>query len=492
MNYTRKALFGVWTILLLHLVAAVLGYLFRFTLARHYSVDQYGLFFSILALFFLFNTIKDLGIGNALIITLPRLWLKKKWDTIRSYLAVTYFFKLTFALVLAIVFWALAPFLSTHLFKTLEATFLLRTMAVVFFLSANEDIFISAFLGFQKYAYFACIELFKKILLLLFLFVFLNYGFHAPVLAYLAMAIVLPFTLFPFLFKTFPFTRYTGTPSLTHLKVLLLLGLPFVFNTLTYSVISYFDTLLLTGLRTLHEVGLYNAALPTAMAVLYFIYAFDSVIQPLSAELYHSKKKEKLTIGLELLHKYLLICLVPIVITFIVYAPTLLQLLYGAEYSVASTSLQILMIGVLFYAIALMNLSVLSGIGQPKQVAKVMLWAAVSNVVLNLFLIPLFGILGAAFTTTLSYALALVLSYLKLRHYVTLQLPWKNWMKTLLCGVILALLLCSMLSTTLWIQITFVLVGLIVYAALLFIFHALNLDEMRMLWHELSQKKQIR
>ncbi|MEK6962894.1 MAG: flippase [Nanoarchaeota archaeon] len=488
MSYTRKAVFGVGTILFIHLIAALLGYAFRFTLAQKLGVEQYGLFFSVLAFFFLFSTIKDLGIGSALVITLPKLWLKNKWDQVKSYLAMAYLFKLVTAFLLAILFWALAPFLSEYLFKTTDAIFLLRVMAVVFFLGVNEEILSSTFLGFQKYSYFACVELFKKILLLFFLFIFLRYGLAAPLFAYLLTAILLPFALLPFLHKTFSFAHQTATYSLPQLKTLLFLGLPFVFNTLTYSIISYFDTLLLTSLRTLREVGLYNAALPTAMAVLYFMYAFDSVLQPLSAELYHSKKKEKLAQGLHILHKYLFICILPLVILLITHAERILQVFYGATFLPAAQALRILMIGVLFYAIALMNLSVLSGIGQPKTVAKIMFWAALVNVILNLIFIPFLGIAGAALTTTISYALALILSCLKLKHYVTLQLPWKNWAKTLLGGLVLALLLYGSHMLPIWMDVFLILVSLISYLLLLFLLRVLDWKEVCMLTKELTQK----
>ena len=483
MSYTRKAVYGIGIIILFHLVAALLGYAFRFVLARKLGVEQYGLFFSVLAFFFLFSTVKDLGIGNALVITLPKLQLKKKWETIKNTFFITYGFKLAFAGILAILFWLLAPLLAQYLFKTSEATPLLRIMSMVFFLSVNEEMLGSTFLGFQKHTYYACIELLTKTLLLAFLFFFIHKGIHAPVLAYLSTALLLPVLLLPSLYKVWPKSafRYSWKP----LKPLLLLGLPFVLNTLTYSIVSYFDTLMLTSMRSLHEVGLYNAALPTAMAVLYFMYAFDSVLQPLSAELYHARKKDKLSLGLGLLHKYLFIGILPLIFVFILYAPSILQLFYGTEYVAGTAPLQILMIGVLFYAIALTNLSVLSGIGQPKKVAKIMLFAAISNVVLNLIFIPSYGMIGAAFTTVLSYTLALFLSFVQLKKHLSLQVPWKNWMKTLLCGILFILVLS--LSTSLWIQIILILLGLVLYILLLFLFRTLNLEEIKMLWKELAR-----
>ena len=491
MSYTRKAVFGVGIIILLHLVAALFGYGFRFVLARNLTVEEYGLFYSVLAFFLLFSTIKDLGIGNALVITLPKLWLKKKWGSVKSCVLMTYGFKLVLGGVFALLFWFLAPWLADNLFKTNEAAYLLRIMAVVFFLGVNEEIFISVFLGLQKYSHFACIELFKKIFLFAFLLVFLKYGLQAPAFAYLTTAIVLPFVLYALLRRTFPRIE-AGAFSGPELKTLVLLGLPFVINTATYSIVSYFDTLLLTSQRTLHEVGLYNVALPTAMAVLYFLYAFDSVIQPLASELYHAKKKNKLGLGLSLLHKYVFTGILLICMLLVVYAGPLIHLLYGQAFLPAVNTLRMLMIGILCYSITLMNLSVLSGIGQPKQVAKIQVYAAILNVVLNLILIPVWGMNGAALATVLSYFLALLLSFQQLGLYVALHVPWASWNKALVLGIVIGAAAYGtqrILAWNVWLEtLTTALVSVALYVLLIFFTKTINWSEIKMLWKDLMQR----
>lgn len=71
--------------------------------------------------------------------------------------------------------------------------------------------------------------------------------------------------------------------------------------------------------------------------------------------------------------------------------------------------------------------------------AGLMAVAAVLNIALNLVLIPRLGILGAAYSTVLAYALALIVSALVGRRFFDLPLPWMDWAKAALATGVMAL-----------------------------------------------------
>ena len=48
-NYTKFAIKGATTVLILSAIGAFLGYLVRLVLARNLSVEEYGLFYSVFA-----------------------------------------------------------------------------------------------------------------------------------------------------------------------------------------------------------------------------------------------------------------------------------------------------------------------------------------------------------------------------------------------------------------------------------------------------------
>lgn len=72
--------------------------------------------------------------------------------------------------------------------------------------------------------------------------------------------------------------------------------------------------------------------------------------------------------------------------------------------------------------------------------------AAGTNLVLNILLIPEFGVLGAAYATVIAYGLALLLSGLISLKYFQLPLPWQDALKILLSTILMVLVLSPTLA----------------------------------------------
>lgn len=75
---------------------------------------------------------------------------------------------------------------------------------------------------------------------------------------------------------------------------------------------------------------------------------------------------------------------------------------------------------------------------QPRVMAGLMAGGAVLNLLLNLALIPLFGLFGAALATVLSYGLALVACAFAGRAIFPLSLPVEDWIKAGAASVVMA------------------------------------------------------
>ena len=66
------------------LVGAPIGYLIRIFYARSLSLNDYGLFYSIIALFGLIGILNDIGMNSALIHYLPKFIKEKNYKKITS------------------------------------------------------------------------------------------------------------------------------------------------------------------------------------------------------------------------------------------------------------------------------------------------------------------------------------------------------------------------------------------------------------------------
>ncbi|MGP1274964.1 MAG: lipopolysaccharide biosynthesis protein [Caulobacterales bacterium] len=78
---------------------------------------------------------------------------------------------------------------------------------------------------------------------------------------------------------------------------------------------------------------------------------------------------------------------------------------------------------------------------RPKVMAALMAGSAIHNLALNLALIPVFGLVGAALATVISYALALVACMVMGRGIFRLSLPIEDWSKAAGASVVMGLVL---------------------------------------------------
>lgn len=187
-------------------------------------------------------------------------------------------------------------------------------------------------------------------------------------------------------------------------------AVPLLLLSSAYMLISYTDILMVGGIINSTAAGIYAASAKIATIVLFGMSAVGTIFGPLVAELYHLKKLEEIK---QLIHKSILLSLafaLPVALLLIIGQKQILAL-FGAEFGAGSTALIILVLGQLFNASTGPIAFVLTMTGYQKYAAKIFWFAAGGNILLNIILIPAFGIVGAAIasmTTTLLWNLAMV------------------------------------------------------------------------------------
>jgi len=169
--------------------------------------------------------------------------------------------------------------------------------------------------------------------------------------------------------------------------------------------------------------------------------------------------------------RYLLLISIPVSVGMILLAPKILGLLYGASFETAGPALKIMALG--FPLLCLNDLAsyLLLSQNKTRSVLRIAGLAVVFNVLLNLFLIPKWGLTGAAWTATLTQGLVFSAYYFRVREICgrtkLLTLLWRP----LLASGVMALLLVGLGSLPL---IPAVLLGGTVYCAALFALRTFN------------------
>lgn len=171
------------------------------------------------------------------------------------------------------------------------------------------------------------------------------------------------------------------------------------------------DILVLARFVSAEEVGFYGMAAPTARLVFGFSVALSALVVPRVSELKHKGIDTTQSIGSSL--EMCAVVTLPIAVTLAAFSKEILYVLFG-QYE-GYSSLIILSVGMLFYSLFFVGYSALQGLGMPERSMGIAVAAAVCNIILCFLLIPHYGLEGAAFATSLSCVVGMVLtlSFLK-------------------------------------------------------------------------------
>jgi len=169
------------------------------------------------------------------------------------------------------------------------------------------------------------------------------------------------------------------------------------------------DQIMLFGMRGAEEVGYYAAGVRFVEAFNILPLAFMVSAFPLLSK-YFVSSKEKLKETYSLSFKYLAMVIVPIAFGVCILAEPIVRIIYGSKFLPLIPALKILIWSEVFAFLGAVHVSVLISVGLQKLDFAFTLSGAVVNILLNLLLIPVYGIIGASLATVISYGLGAPLS----------------------------------------------------------------------------------
>jgi len=208
--------------------------------------------------------------------------------------------------------------------------------------------------------------------------------------------------------------RWDGTLA----KQMFTFGVFTVFYVTANNILAWFDIFMIKYFMTDADVAVYNAAWLASTLNLVFFTSVLQIFSPVAAELFGAGKRERLVkLTAYVLETFFLLFL-PIFMSTFLFAREILTFFFKAEYAVGASALQVLSIGGFFTGISLLFIELISAQGKPKLNALNIGAGAALNALLNLIMIPAYGILGAAFSTLVSSSVILALSYLQVKGIV--------------------------------------------------------------------------
>lgn len=388
-------------------------------LTRILSVEQYGILGLVNATMLLVVAVAKLGLSDGIIRFYPEYSRTPEMRILFSSTVMTGGISLSLgaSFIYLLGFFAIAPHLTiekqfVYCFIVMGFHLLIRPVNIIvlnFLRAEGKTLFINAINFFGK--------LFSVILsLLLLVFVFQKlYGFF--------IGIVLAETVVAALLLRWFFAEYNivfNKISFGLVKKIILFGLPLLFNELSYLVLSYADRFLIITFLDAEALGVYSVGYNLAMYVANMItFSLSYAVVPNYVKIFEQEGKKATEEFLKKCMHYLLIGVIPICVGYYAVSGDLIVTFASHKYASAAIFSPIILLGTLLLGL---NNVLNAGLYINKKsvaILSIMLSAVFINIILNVLLIPRYGVNGAAIATLLScLAASLLTVYYSFKHLI--------------------------------------------------------------------------
>jgi O-antigen/teichoic acid export membrane protein len=197
-------------------------------------------------------------------------------------------------------------------------------------------------------------------------------------------------------------------------------GLPFGIISLTLTIAFSIDTVMLSMYQPEHVVGWYNVAYNLVFSLMFFFRGFKEAIVPSLSRTYVNDPAQ-VEHWYHRSVKFIAILSMPIAVGGMLVAFPLIRFLYTDEFLPSALALTILIwdVPLLMFTSFCGNMTTI--ISEERAAARIYSINAVANVILNLYAIPRFGVVGASLVTVVTDLIGALQFYFLLRR--KLHLP---------------------------------------------------------------------
>ena len=211
-------------------------------------------------------------------------------------------------------------------------------------------------------------------------------------------------------------------------KYALVISLPMIAHGLSNVVLNNFDRILLSNLRNDSEAGIYSLVYNFSMIAIAFTTAIENIWIP-----WFTKNMEKGNYKAinKLVNVYIYVVVI-IMCGILMVAPEVLMLMSAKEYWSGKIIIAPIVLSSFMIFLYSLHVAVEIYYKSSKYIAFNTFIAALLNIILDVILIPYFGVLGAAYTTLFSYMLSFLMHYRYSKKLNKDLYPFKTYVLPLL------------------------------------------------------------
>ncbi|WP_174734334.1 lipopolysaccharide biosynthesis protein [Mesobacillus harenae] len=209
-------------------------------------------------------------------------------------------------------------------------------------------------------------------------------------------------------------------------------SLPLIAYSLSEIILAQVDRIMLTEMRSASETGIYSLVYNFGMVLNLFTGVFASIWVPWFT---NEMKKGSVTTINQRAKEYIFI-VTGIAMSIVLVSPEVLKFMTTSEYWEGIYLIPFIVFSSLIIYYTSFYMDVEYYYKKTKVIATISALSAVVNILLNLIIIPIYGAIGAAFTTLVSYLFSLLLHYFIIRRVNSRLIGKKVFLFPMICVVI--------------------------------------------------------
>ena len=457
---------GFW-LAISEVINGLLMFVVTIFLARYLGAESYGKLMFALSFVTLFIIPIDLGLS-----TLVTRELSGEREKTKKYLDNLILFRVITGIAAFLLILIIVQFLG----KENEVRYIIYLLGLWTVFQTSTQFFQAIFRAHEKMFYEAVTRISHALILTILSLCFVWYKFELLYFgwAYCFAALITLIIAVIFVWKNF--SHFSIKIDIKFLKETFIKSWPFALSLLFVSIYYYMDSVMLGILKDEKEVGLYSAAFKLIVFITIMGSVMSRSVYPIISKLFKSSIKE-LKIFLENYSKFIFIIAIPIAFGGIILSSKIIRFVYGDNFDESVLAFQILVIFAATIYISTIYAHSLQICNKQKTHLLGMGLGALINVALNLFLIPYYGLIGAAISTVATEIFILIFMYINFSKIIKLKVL-KYFYKPLLASLIMFLALNYLMNINLFLLL---IIGVTIYFISMFLIRGVSREDLKLI-----------
>ncbi len=420
---------GSATTLFFRIAGIAVGYIFALLITRTLGAEAMGIYALSLTLINVASIIGKLGLETSLIRFVASLATKGKWRSLRRLYIKSLFLVLAASTAVALIVYLFSPQIAALFFRKphLAPYFRFAAFAIVpFVLVAINAAALRGIKDIKGYSFLRegpAIRFFA----ILYMLVGLHFSRSASIAiqAFAAGSLAAAAISFWWFAQKAKPRMKEEELEVMPIGEILRISLPMFIISSIFFLMQWTGTIVLGIFRTEAEVGIFNIAMRVATLASLPLLAINSIAAPKFAEMYSKGDREGFKKIVHQSTRMIFWSSFPVVLILFLFPRPILSL-FGSEFPEGSLALLFIATGQFVHAICGSVGYILTMTKHEVAAQNILVAATLLNIVLNVALIPRFGINGAAFSTmfsTVFWKLGMMIYIKKKFGFWTIYLP---------------------------------------------------------------------